>query len=117
MNVPRNVADVDRRSEEWRGKKRTGLSDGSRRGERDPISESSEFSNSHRDESTREHNIWRWQRNNGWGSGERAALNCVTWPDLVLLTEGSIFSIQGLCLSFYASNLVDIGCIEDQIYF
>ena len=30
--------------------------------ERDPISESSEFSHSHRDESTREHNIWRWRR-------------------------------------------------------
>ena len=26
---------------------------------------------------------------------ERAALNCVTWPDLVLLTEGSEFAFKG----------------------
>ena len=52
MNVPRNVADADRII----GEERAGLRDGSRGRERDPISESSEFSNSHRDESTRNKN-------------------------------------------------------------
>ena len=52
-NVPRNVADADRIRKE--GELREPR-------ERDPISESSEFSHSHRDESTREHNIWRWWR-------------------------------------------------------
>ena len=31
--------------------------------------------------------------------------------------RGFRICLQGSCLSFYASNLVDIGCIEDQIYF
>ena len=49
------MADADRISGEEEG---TGLSDGEQEGkrERDPISESSEFSHSHRDESTRNKN-------------------------------------------------------------
>lgn len=65
--------------------------------EKDPISESSEFSHSHGDESTREHNIWRWrwQETTAIRAREEGAAELCNMVRSNPMLEGSEFALIG----------------------